>query len=63
MDEWVALFRDLGFPVVVALYFMFRMERILGKVVQVLTRLEAYLPGEESPASGDSDTRRRSRLS
>jgi len=39
-NEWIQLIERTGFPIVVAFYFMFRMERVLDRVVLVLTELQ-----------------------
>ncbi len=39
-NEWLGFFERVGFPIVVAFYFMFRMERVLERVIQVLIELE-----------------------
>ena len=54
--NWADIISTIGFPIVVALYFMFRFEKVLGRVVEVLARLEAHLD-----RSTDGNTKRRAR--
>ena len=42
-NEWVALVERVGFPMVVALYFMFRMERVLERVIDVLGSIQVQM--------------------
>ncbi len=42
-NEWVCLIERVGFPIVVAFYFMFRMERVLDRVVEVLGSIQVTL--------------------
>ncbi len=43
MDEWVKAVRDLGFPVFIACYLLFRLDRTLSHLMDHLDRLEAML--------------------
>lgn len=44
-NEWVQLFERVGFPMVVAFYFMFRMERVLERVIEVLSSIQVTMAG------------------
>lgn len=46
-NDWVGVVAPLGFPIVVAFYFMFRMERVLDRMVEVLTAIQVVLAGIE----------------
>ncbi|GAH54471.1 unnamed protein product [marine sediment metagenome] len=38
MDEWVEILSNVGFPIFVALYFMFRVEKKIDRLIEVVER-------------------------
>ncbi len=38
MDDWVEILSNVGFPIFVALYFMFRVEKKIDMLIEVVER-------------------------
>ena len=39
LKEWGILFKDIGFPVFIALYLIIRQDRLLVEIINLLTKL------------------------
>ena len=43
MEQWIELIRNLGFPIALSLWFMFRLEGVIKNNTQALIRVELAL--------------------
>lgn len=50
MDEWIKLFREVGFPVAVAAFVLFRLERAMHELVNVVQQLATLIARHEASA-------------
>ena len=46
MEEWVRLISNVGFPIAMVAYFVFRMEKILKEHTEAITTLLEFMRGQ-----------------
>ncbi|TCP29767.1 YvrJ-like protein [Scopulibacillus darangshiensis] len=54
MGEWLAMVKDVGFPIVVTLYLLHRIEGKLDEVNQSIQKLAFPLSRQDHPPSLDT---------
>lgn len=54
MEEWLTMVKDVGFPIVVTLYLLHRVEGKLDEVNQSIQKLSYFYPIPDRPPSHES---------
>ena len=45
VEEWITLISQVGFPIAITLWFMFRMEKVINRNTDALEKLESKIGG------------------